>query len=462
VVYEKQKGLCGCHIAKIFYFWEECMFFDFAVRANNLGKCYQIYEQPLDRLKQSLWRARRRFYREFWALRGCSFDIRKGETVGVIGSNGSGKSTLLQIICGTLNPTEGELEVSGQIAALLELGAGFNPEFTGRENVYMSAAIMGISRSEIESRYDTIAAFADIGSFIEQPVKMYSSGMYLRLAFAVAVNVSPDILVVDEVLSVGDARFQQKCMAKIRAFCQAGTVIFASHDMTAITELCSRVIWIEAGKIVMDGQPKYVAEKYFQFMYEGFSQFEAPVIGSDDEARSGFDASRSMPMGSDIRQFGDRRVTIETVRLVSRGASNSVAYAGQACEIGMVLHAHNDIANPIVGFLVKDRLGREILGDNTALIGKSLPSLSCGRRYMITFQIAEWPNLLEGEYSLAFGIADGTLYDHVMCHALYDAVIFRSVPVRIPAGGIFSVPNTTVLFCGKTSDSDSDLHQNSL
>jgi len=162
----------------------------------------------------------------------------------------------------------------------LELGAGFNPEFTGRENVYMSAAIMGISRSEIESRYDKIAAFADIGSFIEQPVKMYSSGMYLRLAFAVAVNVSPDILVVDEALSVGDARFQQKCMAKIRTFCQTGTVIFVSHDTAAVTELCSRAIWIESGRIRMDGPPKYIVEKYLQFMYEGDSRFEAPVLKS--------------------------------------------------------------------------------------------------------------------------------------------------------------------------------------
>jgi lipopolysaccharide transport system ATP-binding protein len=418
---------------------------DFAVRANHLGKCYQIYEQPLDRLKQSLWRARRRFYREFWALRDCSFEISKGETVGIIGSNGSGKSTLLQIICGTLNPTEGELEVSGRVAALLELGAGFNPEFTGRENVYMSAAIMGIPRPEIESRYDEIAAFAGIGSFIEQPVKIYSSGMYLRLAFAVAINVSPDILVVDEALSVGDARFQQKCMAKIRTFCQAGTVIFVSHDTAAVTELCSRAIWIESGRIRMDGPPKYVVEKYLQFMYEGDSRFEPPALKSDGDFQRNFDTGGFTPVGDDIRQFGDRRVTIEAVRLVSQGSSNGVAYAGQVCEVGMALHAHHDIANPIVGFIVKDRLGREILGDNTDLLRKELPALSRGRRYVITFQMDAWPNLLEGEYSLAVAVADGALNDHLQCHYLHDALIFKSVPVRMPAG-IFSVPNTKVGF----------------
>lgn len=418
---------------------------DFAIRANKLGKCYRIYDQPLDRLKQSLWRGRRRFFREFWALKDCSFEIKKGETVGIIGSNGSGKSTLLQIICGTLNPTEGELEVSGRIAALLELGAGFNPEFTGRENVYMSAAVMGVSRAEIESRYDRIAAFADIGDFIEQPVKIYSSGMYVRLAFAVAVNVSPDILVVDEALSVGDARFQQKCMAKIRSFCRTGTVIFVSHDTAAVTELCSRAVWIESGKIRMEGPPKFVVEKYLQFMYEGDSRFEAPVVKSGGDFQRDFDTGGFTPVGDGIRQFGDRRVTIEAVRLVSQESGNGVAYAGRACEIGIALQAHNDIANPIAGFIVKDRLGRELLGDNTDLIGKKLPSLSSGRRYVITFQMDAWPNLLEGEYSLTVAMADGTSSDHMQCHYLHDALIFKSLPVRMP-GGIFSVPNTKVGF----------------
>ena len=421
------------------------MSFDFAIQANNLGKCYQIYRQPLDRLKQSFWRSKKRFYQEFWALRDVSFKIRKGETVGIIGSNGSGKSTLLQILCGTLSPTQGEVTINGRVAALLELGAGFNPEFTGRENVYMNATIMGLSTAEIDSRYDEIAAFANIGSFIEQPVKTYSSGMYVRLAFATAINVSPDILVVDEALAVGDARFQQKCMAKIRKFCQTGTVIFVSHDTAAVTELCSRAIWIESGRIRLDGPPKFVVEKYLQFMYEGDGGFEAPVIKSNVDSQPDFDTGGFTLIGDDIRQFGDRRVTIEAVRLISQGSRNSVVYAGQVCEIGVALHTHKDIANPVVGFIVKDRLGREILGDNTLLIRKELPSLLSGQRYVITFRIDAWPNLLEGEYSLAVAIADGTFNDHAQCHYLHDAVIFKSVPVRTPAG-IFSVPNTKVRF----------------
>ncbi len=421
------------------------MSFEFAIQAKNLGKCYQIYGQPLDRLKQSFWRSKKRFYQEFWALRDVSFKIRKGETVGIIGSNGSGKSTLLQILCGTLSPTQGEVTINGRVAALLELGAGFNPEFTGRENVYMNAAIMGLSTAEIDSRYDEIAAFANIGSFIEQPVKTYSSGMYVRLAFATAINVSPDILVVDEALAVGDIRFQQKCMARIRKFCRSGTVIFVSHDMATVTELCSRVIWIESGVIKMEGLPKIVAEKYFQFMYEGDAGLEMSALESFADSADDSDMSGFSPIGSDIRQFGDHRVTIEGVRLISQGSHNGVVYAEQVCEIGMVLHANKDIANPIVGFTVKDRLGREILGDNTLLIRKELPSLSSGQRYVVTFRIDAWPNLLEEEYSLTVAIADGTFNDHAQCHYLHDAVIFKSVPVRTP-GGIFSVPNTDVTF----------------
>jgi lipopolysaccharide transport system ATP-binding protein len=421
------------------------MSFDFAIQAKNLGKCYQIYDRPVDRLKQSFWRGRKRFYREFWALRDVFLEIKKGETVGIIGSNGAGKSTLLQLICGTLNQTEGEVIINGRTAALLELGAGFNPEFTGRENIYINAAIMGLTRAEIDSRYDEIADFADIGSFIEQPVKTYSSGMYVRLAFATAINVSPDILLVDETLAVGDVRFQQKCMAKIRKFCQSGTVIFVTHDTTAVTELCSRVIWIESGRVQMDGLPKFVVEQYFQFMHEEDVGFKTVVSDKSVDSASNFDMNGFPPIGDNIRQFGDRRVTIEAVHLISRGFHNGVVYAGQACEIGMVLHAHEDIANPVAGFIVKDRLGREILSDNTNLIKQDFPALSGGQSYVITFRINEWPNLQEGDYSLSVAIANGTSNENVQCHHLHDAVIFKSIPVRAHAG-IFSVPDIRVGF----------------
>lgn len=231
---------------------------DIAIRVQNLSKCYPIYDAPRDRLKQFVVprlqglvgrKTAKQYFREFWALRDVSFEVKKGETVGIIGRNGSGKSTLLQIICGTLNPTKGGVETRGRIAALLELGAGFNPEFTGRENVYLNAAVLGLSNEEIDTRFDEIAAFADIGDFIERPVKTYSSGMMVRLAFAVAIHVDPEILIVDEALSVGDAYFQAKCAHRIRSIISKGvTVLFVSHDTASVKSLCSRAILLDSGR----------------------------------------------------------------------------------------------------------------------------------------------------------------------------------------------------------------------
>lgn len=245
---------------------------DVAIRVSNLSKCYAIYDKPQDRLKQSFYprlqrlfgRQPKQYSREFWALKDVSFEIRKGETVGIVGRNGSGKSTLLQLICGTLNPTSGSIQANGRIAALLELGSGFNPEFTGRENVYMNAAVLGLSRDEIESRFDEIVAFADIGEFIEQTVKTYSSGMFVRLAFAVAVHVQPDILVVDEALSVGDLAFQNKCMMKIRELRNQGTtLLFVAHDLSILQMICERVAWINRGEIVLIGDSVSVCQEYY-------------------------------------------------------------------------------------------------------------------------------------------------------------------------------------------------------
>ncbi|CAG4904775.1 ABC transporter ATP-binding protein [Paraburkholderia gardini] len=238
---------------------------DIAIQVDNLGKCYEIYERPQDRLRQSIMpklhalvgRAPKAYYREFWALKDVSFEVGRGETIGIIGRNGSGKSTLLQIICGTLAPTTGRVETRGRVAALLELGAGFNPEFTGRENVYMNATVLGLQHEEIDARFDDIAAFADIGDFIEQPVKHYSSGMYARLAFAVAISVDPDILVVDEALSVGDEPFQRKCFARINKIkSDGGTILFVSHSGGTIINLCDRAILLNRGERLFTGVPK--------------------------------------------------------------------------------------------------------------------------------------------------------------------------------------------------------------
>lgn len=237
---------------------------DIAIKVENLGKCYQIYDNSLDRLKQLFSRRNKKYYREFWALQDVSFEVKKGEAFGIIGKNGAGKSTLLQLICKTLNPTKGSIETKGKIAALLELGSGFNPEFTGRENIYINGAILGFSHQEIDDRFEEIIAFADIGDFIDQPVKNYSSGMYVRLAFAVQVCVEPDILIIDEALSVGDIFFQQKCFARLRKLQSQGiTVIFVSHDMSIIRDLCARVLYLRNGKINFIGEALKAINKYF-------------------------------------------------------------------------------------------------------------------------------------------------------------------------------------------------------
>ncbi len=241
---------------------------DVVIGVRDLGKCYRVYKSPRDRLKQALWRGKKCFFREFWALRGVSLDVRRGETVGVIGRNGCGKSTLLQLVCGTLSPSIGGVDVNGKVAALLELGAGFNPEFSGRDNIYTNGAVLGLSRAEIDARFDDIVEFSELGEFIDQPVKVYSSGMYVRLGFAVAASIEPDILVVDEALAVGDEAFQRKCFARIeRIKARGGTILFVSHSVGLVVQLCDRAVLLDHGELLLDGHPKKVAEAYHKLLY---------------------------------------------------------------------------------------------------------------------------------------------------------------------------------------------------
>ncbi|HNW40152.1 MAG TPA: ABC transporter ATP-binding protein, partial [Candidatus Omnitrophota bacterium] len=257
------------------------------LKIENIGKRYEIYNAPHHRLLQTLFRGRKQFYKEFWALRDVSFEVKRGECVGIIGRNGSGKSTLLQVVTGTLEPTLGKVEVRGRVSALLELGSGFNPEFTGRENVYVNGAILGLSKAEMDKKFDEIAAFADIGEFIEQPVKIYSSGMYVRLAFAIAINVDPDILIIDEALSVGDIRFQVKCYRKLEEFREKGkTIVFVSHSSTDVVRLCNRAIWLDSGSIRKSGISKNIVEEYHAWMVHdtGVQQVaELPAIALENK-----------------------------------------------------------------------------------------------------------------------------------------------------------------------------------
>ncbi len=426
---------------------------DVAIRVTNLSKCYLIYDKPQDRLKQSivprLQRLVRRqptqYFREFWALKDVSFEVKKGETVGIIGRNGAGKSTLLQLICGTLTPTYGSIEVNGRVAALLELGSGFNPEFTGRENVYMNASLLGLSREEIDERFEEIVEFADIGDFIDQPIKMYSSGMVLRLAFAVIAHVDADILIVDEALAVGDVFFVQKCMRFLRDFIKKGTLLFVSHDTPAVVNLCTRAILLSHGRIEMEGDPKDVAEHYLEELYrekqETHKANEIQIAeGIDGNCDDFHDMRRDLIISSNLRNdievfrfdpdspsFGAGGAKIVSVKLLStEGKALSWVVGGEMVKLKVTCNILKPISSPIVGFYIKDRLGQTLFGDNTYLTYmNSGINLAPGQNLEAVFEF-RMPILPAGDYSICTAIAEGSQEEHVQHHWVHDALIIRS------------------------------------
>lgn len=352
---------------------------DTAVRVLDLAKGYQVYGRPQDRLKQLVWGARRQFFEEVHALGGVSFDLRRGETVGVVGQNGSGKSTLLQLLAGTLTPTRGSAEVYGRVAALLELGSGFDAEFTGRENVYLSGAILGLRHADIAARFDAITAFADIGAFLERPVKTYSSGMYLRLAFAVAVSVEPDVLLIDEALAVGDLRFQIKCLERMRDLQQRGvTILLVSHSVEQVRRFCQRALWLDKGRLVMDGPAASVTDRYVEYMTalngNGHSIAAAQAAhGFGTVARIGGVALSSPTLGP----FEPLRVTVDYEILEDRLPTFLLGVALYTLERGYVF------------------------GPNTSLDDVAVPHQR--GRHRVTYVIPRLP-LLGGTYMVDVGL----------------------------------------------------------
>jgi lipopolysaccharide transport system ATP-binding protein len=432
---------------------------EYAIEVTGLGKCYQIYEKPRDRLKQMLMRGRRQYYKEFWALKDVSFKIKKGQTIGIVGRNGSGKSTLLQLICGTLNPTAGQIKVSGRIAALLELGAGFNGEFTGKENVYMNARILGLNDLEIDSRFEDIVAFADIGEYIDQPVKTYSSGMYVRLAFAVIAHVDAKILIIDEALAVGDALFTQKCMRFLRTFQQTGTILFVSHDIGSVLSLCQRAFWLDKGRLSLQGSSKEIAEAYIENTY-GSTKAPEPLSNPDltqDErptevisaTQSGFYDMRLdflnhskyrndievFSFGGGQSAFGNKGITIENVQLKDcYNQTLSWLVGGEIINLSVLCLARQIIHSPIVGFYIKDRLGQILFGDNTFLSTIDNPiSLLSGEMFTAVFQF-RMPILPVGDYSVTVAVAEGTQNEHVQHHWIHDALFVRSITSSVTTG----------------------------
>lgn len=428
------------------------------IEVNGLSKCYQIYDKPSDRLKQMLVRGRKQYYKEFWALKDVSFKIKKGETVGIIGRNGSGKSTLLQMICGTLNSSAGEVKVNGKVAALLELGAGFNPEFTGVENVYMAASLYGLSKEEVNQRFDAISAFADIGDHIHQAVKTYSSGMYVRLAFAVIAHVDADILVVDEALAVGDAVFTQKCMRFIRKFKENGTLLFVSHDMGSVLNLCEQAVWLHSGAIRQLGQAKEISEAYLQYtlqeVYGQEAQLKEIAQKPKKEASNSVNAATVAPNAIDYgatlavqnnlteaNGWKSGAGEILSVRLAVLGElktvsaeTNQVLKGGERVRMTVQAVAHEDMDRPILGFLVRDRLGQDLLGENTLPFTNQQPMpVSAGERFAVDFDF-KLPMLPNGNYSVMTSLADGDLYNHVQHHWLHNALLIHVASSKIRYG----------------------------
>jgi lipopolysaccharide transport system ATP-binding protein len=387
---------------------------DIAIRVSNLGKCYQIYDAPRDRLRQFVaphlqrlfGQSPKQYFREFWALKDVSFEIKKGETIGIIGRNGAGKSTLLQIICGTLFPSSGNVKTNGRVAALLELGSGFNPEFTGRENVYMSAAIMGLSKSEVDAKYENIIAFADIGDFINQPIKTYSSGMLVRLAFSVSTQVDPDILIVDEALSVGDMFFQAKCMIKMKKLIdnEGTTLLFVSHDTGAVKSLCKRGILLNKGSIIHDGDAGGAVEKYFGMKIESEQNvtINKTVIQTEDKSALDdcFNYNKDFEKRASFQRVQNGKASFKSVVLLDENEKviESVEY-GQKVKLRMAVEVHEDIHLLGYSYHIRDKNGIDVIYSDCFIEGQNcLENLKAGDRYII-----DWcfnARMCQGHYSI--------------------------------------------------------------
>ncbi len=428
------------------------------INAHNLGKMYHIYRRPIDRLWQMVFRGKRKFYDEYWALQGVTLSIARGETIGVIGRNGSGKSTFLQLLCGTLTPSVGAVAVQGRVAALLELGAGFNPEFTGRENVYLSASIMGLSKEDIDARYDAIIEFAGIGDFIEQPVKIYSSGMYARLAFAVAAHVDADILIIDEILAVGDAAFTQRCMRFIRKFKETGTILFVSHDTASVLSLCNRCMWLESGTVREIGESKEVCHHYLAAIEgekESATTFKIGGVRKSipTELAKEFDHRKDLIETSTLKNevkvfefdpdapwFGKRGASIVKVELLGEKGDSLVSpNGGEIARLRITAEVHANLKNPIVGFYVRDRLGQRIFGDNTFLTYKDISTFAGAGSTIVSEFLFRMPYLPPGDYSVSPAIAEGTQDEHVQHQWIDDALFFQVVASHV-SKGLMGIP----------------------
>lgn len=403
-----------------------------AIRVDDVSKLYKLYDKPSDRLKESLGLTRKKLYKEHYALHNVSFDVKRGETVGIIGTNGSGKSTILKIITGVLNPSGGHVEIDGRISALLELGAGFNMEYTGIENIYLNGTMIGFSREEIDAKMRDILDFADIGDFVHQPVKTYSSGMFVRLAFAVAINIDPEILIVDEALSVGDVFFQAKCYKKFEDFKKMGkTILFVSHDLGSISKYCDRVVLLNRGKKLAEGTPKEMVSMYKRIMVNqdkaeeiAAHQMDMSSLEEDDEKEIKEAACEGQwknhyNLNPDVDEYGNGAAEIEDFAIIDENGNYTNAIVkGTRFRLKSKVKFKQDVHDPIFTYTFKNIQGVAITGTNTMYEKKDVPLAKEGETYVATFEQDMF--LQGGEYLLSMsctGYRDG---EFQVYHRLYD------------------------------------------
>lgn len=423
---------------------------ELAVKVEGLSKCYHVYDKPQDRLKQSLLphveklfaRPAKMYFREFWALRNVSFQIPKGQTIGIIGQNGSGKSTLLQMICGTLTPSSGQIEIEGRVAALLELGSGFNPEFSGRDNVYMNAALLGLDKAEIDQRFESIVRFADIGKFIDEPVKSYSSGMMVRLAFAVQAQIDPDILIVDEALAVGDAKFQAKCFDRLKQLKQNGTsILLVTHSSEQIVTHCDSAILLERGEMLVQGDPKHVVNRYYDVLFgAGAAAADLPETSLEAPAPALEINPHHLSTDADLfsaRQsynpyeyrWGDKAAAILDFYTECNGEAYPVSVkSGSVITIELCVTYRKLLVNPIFGLTVKNREGVTLYGSNSELLTMSSMRETGEAGSTILIAASFHANLAPGDYFVSLGIATRhgeTITPH---DRRYDSIHFAVKP----------------------------------
>lgn len=437
---------------------------DIAIKVTDLEKVYKLYDKPSDRLKEALHIGRGKHHTEHRALKGVNMTIRQGECVGIIGTNGSGKSTILKIITGVLSPTAGEVEVNGRISALLELGAGFNMGYNGIENIYLNGTMIGFSKKEIDQKLDEILAFADIGDYVYQPAKTYSSGMFVRLAFAVAINIDPEILIVDEALSVGDVFFQAKCYHKFEEFKEMGkTIVFVSHDLSSISKYCDRVVLLNQGVKLGEGAPKQMIDTYKQVLVGQYTptESEGERLLDDEQLRAmaakGVDGSKldgrqqdgtaenritGLTENPDLLEYGSKKAQITEYYITDeKGTRTAAILKGSIFSIHMRVEMTERIAAPIFAFTIKNVRGTEITGTNTMFEKAFLDSVEAGDTKEITF--TQEMNLQGGDYLLSLGVTGYEEDDFTVYHRLYDVLSVTVVSDKDTVG--FYDMNSTVL-----------------